>query len=817
MTTYADPTRCPDCHAMLPRDPRVCRVCALPLTGDTVVSLFTTLQEADRLLGVLRAQRVPAPVATGATSPTGTLLAGVERYPSPGRRPTGPVDGPRLRGASVPKILLSLGALCLLVAAVAFLAVAWGWLGVGGRTGVLVGLTAAALGVSTALHARGLRMAAESLSVVGLGLLAVDVVGVRHAGWLGSVDDARLTLLVGAVVGTGALLMLVVTARRPLVAPALLAPVAVLVAGVGAQVHPRAPWPMLVAVVLLLGLGRIGTELPSVPLQVTSIATAALGWLYLVPAGLAQAGDPITLSHLVGHLAGWPFLAATVVAAAAGPIVGVRREIALGGYALAGLVGSYGIVLPTLDNTHTAAVSALLVASMVWVGVLVTAPSRLRAAALLPLGGTLVVPTLAAADLVGGAGRAVTSVGSPFTQTFGVHVATVSTWASPLLLVPTAVTLAAAGCAAVRLVQPVRRTGWALGVGVALVLGAAATLPLYDVPLAAVVGLVLAAAVGGLVTAERLAGTTVDLARLGVLVLSIGAALLALPSDRMTTAVLAVGCAMAAGLLTRTDTSGAVAALCFPLAFTGLVWAGSNVVGVDEQLRALPVLLVLGALAIWRPQLELEVSSLVAGTFVSMASIAAARDLDVALAVYLTVAGVLVTATSIIHPSRRFMAWPGGLLLAAATWVRLLDLGVHLPEAYTLPSALVLVGVGVWRLRQDDRSATLSYLTPGRSLATVPSLVAMLDDPYSLRALLLGIACLALVVGGAALRWGAPLVVGAAVGALLALRELAPYAAQTPSWLTIGASGMVLLLIGITWENRMTDVRRASHYVAALR
>ena len=118
---------------------------------------------------------------------------------------------------------------------------------------------------------------------------------------------------------------------------------------------------------------------------------------------------------------------------------------------------------------------------------------------------------------------------------------------------------------------------------------------------------------------------------------------------------------------------------------------------------------------------------------------------------------------------------------------------MHAPEAYTLPSALVLVAVGAWRLRRDDRSATLAYLAPGLTLATVPSLVAMLDDPYSLRALLLGGACLALVVGGAGLRWSAPLVVGAGVGTLLVLRELAPYAADVPTWLTIGASGAVLL------------------------
>jgi hypothetical protein len=142
---------------------------------------------------------------------------------------------------------------------------------------------------------------------------------------------------------------------------------------------------------------------------------------------------------------------------------------------------------------------------------------------------------------------------------------------------------------------------------------------------------------------------------------------------------------------------------------------------------------------------------------------------------------------------------------------------VHVPEAYTLPSALALVCVGVWRLHRDDRSATLTVLAPGLALATVPSLVAMLDDPYSLRALLLGAACLGLTVAGTVLRLTAPLVVGATVGTLLVLRELAPYAAQVPTWLSIGVAGAVLLVVGITWESRMSDVRRASRYVASLR
>lgn len=821
MTTYADPTRCPDCHAVLPHDPQVCPACALPLTGGTAVSLFATFQEVDRLLAVLRSQKsvVPAVVpAPSSVAGPGSMLGGVAPYPAPDRAHPSTTPGPtRLSGVSVPKILLSLGALCLLVAAVIFLAVAWSWLGVGGRTVVLVALTGTALGLSVALHRRGLRMAAESLAIVGLGLLALDVVGLDHAGWLGRLDSGHLTLLTGSVVATGALIMLVATARRPLTAAALVAPFAVLVGGIGAQADAHLLAPLVMTVAILLGLARLGVVLPSTPLQVGSLVAAGLGWAGLVLSTTAELDSPVTVATYVGHLDGWPFLAATLLAALVGPVTGMRHPVSEAGYAVAGLVGSYAVLAPVLDNEPTAMTFAVLAGSVLWVGALLVVPPAWRPVTLLPLAGTLVVPAVAALDLSARSVSAALSVGALFSQPFDARIASKGTEVAPLLLLPTLITIAAAGCAAARLVAPVRRVTWGIALGPAVVLGSLLTLPLYDAPLALLVGIVLLIGVGGFAVAERLPEPRAGVARIGVLAVTTGATLLALPSDRLASCVLATACVMAARLMPRTDTTGDLAAFCFPIAFAAMVWSGANVIGIGEELRALPALLVLGVLVILRPRLDLEVSSALVAVLASAVAVLSAADASLWLAVHLTVAGALVTATSIVNPSRRTLAWPGGLLLALATWVRLYDLGVHLPEAYTLPSALALIAVGAWRMRRDDTSATLTVLGPGLALATVPSLVATLDDPASLRALLLGLACLGLTVAGAGLRWGAPLVVGASVGALLALRELAPYAAVVPSWLTIGLSGAILLVVGITWESRMHDMRRAARYVAALR
>ena len=100
--------------------------------------------------------------------------AGLPSYPPP----LAPPSTAGVSFASVPKILLGLGAFCLLVAAVIFLAVSWSTLGVGGRTAVLAGATLTAGAAALLLHRIGLRIAGESLVVVALVSMAC-MAGIR--------------------------------------------------------------------------------------------------------------------------------------------------------------------------------------------------------------------------------------------------------------------------------------------------------------------------------------------------------------------------------------------------------------------------------------------------------------------------------------------------------------------------------------------------------------------------------------------------------------------------------------------------------------
>jgi hypothetical protein len=299
----------------------------------------------------------------------------------------------------------------------------------------------------------------------------------------------------------------------------------------------------------------------------------------------------------------------------------------------------------------------------------------------------------------------------------------------------------------------------------------------------------------------------------------------ALPSVVLTllvALVLAGGGALVA-LRGADDVRRAAGTAVVPPAVALAVWAVADLSGLDVSWRGLPVLLVVGALAIWRPMPEVEIPAAAAGFIASVGAVPMAFDQSEAqgllcLAVYLTVAGALVTASALVHPERRWLGYPGGLLLAMATWVRLYDLGVTAPEAYTLPSAVALGVLGLYRLRRDPDASTSIALTPALVLATVPSLLwVMAEDATSWRALLLGLGCLALVLAGTRLRWNAPLLVGAVVGALLVLTEVGPYAAELPSWVVIALAGTLLTVVGVTWESRLRNLRDATAYVARLR
>ena len=821
MKRFSDTTRCPGCDTLLPPAPSGCPSCGLPLTGPLVVELATTLVRADHLLDRLRASAaVPVPAAS---SPT----AGLAAYPAP--RPAAPRVRRGLSAASVPTILLGLGALCLLVAGVTFLAFAWSWLGIGGRTAVLVTLTVTAAGTGVWLARRGLRVAAESLTVVAFGLLTLDVLGADDAGWFGDLSGSTLVLVVGVAL-TGAALGLGLVTCLPLVGPQVVATIGLsVIAGGALGLASSTDTVVASTVVAHLALGALA-RLPRLRalrvLPVVALLGAGLWWLVLALNGLARAGEHATVRGLWVELHVWPLVAATLLLLVPLTVRRVHPAAAVAGAAVAAVLATVAIVLPALDESGTTLTAAVLVCLVAWsavlAAVLATVPQRWAVVPAAPL-LLAVVPGLAIAlGMVLEGALAALSVGDPFGADLGVRLEGTEAFAHAALLVPLVAALLAASVALGRWWREPLVVARPQAPALLAVVGLAgiATLALHAVPLAAVVaGL---AAVALWLVAAALPRTTVEgTAYAGAgLLLSLAAVVTALPSAGLTSIALVVVVTGGAVAALRGRFPGALvgAESLLPAALAALLWSAAEVASVDPALRAAPILLVVLGAAIARPRPAVEASAWLAALVASAGAVPAADDVPTALALHLTLAGALVTASSLVHPARRALGWAGGLLLAVATWVRLADLGVDEPEAYTLPSAVALVLVGWWHLWRHPTSSTRVALGPGLVLATAPSLlVVLVEGPVSLRAALLGIGCLAMVLGGTQLRWSAPVAVGATVGGLLVLRELAPYAGQTPQWVLIGLAGTVLTLVGVTWESRLADLRRSTAYLARLR
>ncbi|GAA2126711.1 SCO7613 C-terminal domain-containing membrane protein [Nocardioides bigeumensis] len=822
MAVYADPTRCPDCRTTLPPSPPTCPTCALPLTGPVVEDLFATLQKADRLLADVRASASPAPMAAtpGAVPAPHPVIASLE---------------PRRRGLSapsVPVILLGLGAVCLLVAAVTFLAFAWAWLGVGGRTAVLVLLTAGTGVASELLRRRRLRVAAESLSLVALGLLVLDVLGAENAGWLGDPGAAGVLVALGVAVAVPSLTWTLATrGSAPLSTPQLASAVALSLVVAGWMLRTEEPYAgAAIGAALLLAVTAAARRLGLAPLVVAATASATLWWLPLTLSAFVRAADHATLAELVGQVEAWPLVVSAATLAAGSWLVRDSTAVAGAGFGGAATLATLLPVIAAADNNGADLALVLVAATLVWSVALVRLRSGHRLAAAVPLSAVTAGTGLLATALVAEAATAAADLfADPWTHPWAVRLGPVEsiepTGAPAAMLAPLVVAAAVAvlaGRLAFRGRSPaVPNLLVRAAAGGMLVVAAVAAAS--EVPLAVVLALAVAAGVGLVAWGVR-RGDRTSVPDVAVGAATLATALLcALASAGLTAVVAGLLLLVAVGVVLRParDDVAMLAVLVAPPLFALAGWAGTELAPVPDAWRAAPLVLALGLVITRFPMPELEITAIAAGATVAALSVVSAVHPEDALAAYLTLGGALLVASSIVNVERRFLAWAGGALLAAATWVRLWDAGVTTPEAYTMPTALALLAVGATRLARDRAADTWSTISAGLLLATVPSLVTVVTaatgGPVSLRSLLLGLGCLALALAGAAMRWSAPLLVGAGVGLVLVLREWGPYAAAVPPWVVIGVAGSLLLVVGVTWEARLQELRRGAAYLARLR
>ncbi len=854
MTRFADPERCPDCGSAIVPRAASCGTCGLPLHGVVAQRLFQTLTLADTLLVQLRASALPSgDAAPTSSAPVGALSetaaappyagAGAPVPPAPARSRTARART-GLSAASVPQILLGLGALCVLVAALVFLAVTWSLMGIGGRTATLLLFTAASAALAWWLARRGLRAGAESLALVSLGLLTLDTFGADNAGWMGDPGTEVFLVVLGALLAGAGVAGSLTTRRTPvgaLTGTQVVAGIGVLLttSGLSDLDQGRSDADLLAAVLvaaaLTSGLRRVRLDVATA----IGVLGVALSWLALLGIGVARVIEHPTFTELWPGLHAWPALAAAVLAGAPVALgrVPLGARVAAASTAAAIVVGT--VVAPALVDASLTGATLAVLAVLTVAGLAAWAAPR-------PWGLTAALTQVIGVAWVGAVGSALAVAGierlADVARGVGDAVdripASAPSLPAPWLL---PLCLAAVLGSAVSVTRAVGRADALLAVlsdlrvvvaGLAVV--AVVTAPLLAPPVWAPVALLLAT--GSVFTAwwwRRPSGATLlgaaAFLTAGVVVGQYATVLSVLGLALVVAATTAVH------LLARRAWVPQLAGVALAVSVAALTWSTGELGGASAAPTALVGLLLLAALgtlthllprAWWsaddavEARTGLEVGAAAAAVPLGLLGVLLAPSTTQAgwAAGFLTLAGVAVTGTALARADRRPLGWPGGLLLAAATWVRLEDLGVREPEAYTLPSALALLAVGLWQLHRRPDASTLAVLTPGLTLALLPSLLWTLAEPTGLRPLLLGLGCLALIAIGAWWQWTAPVLAGAAAGALLVLRLAAPYLSDAvPRWVLIGTAGALLIAVGVTWEQRVHEARRLRHYVAALR
>ncbi|WP_185301877.1 SCO7613 C-terminal domain-containing membrane protein [Streptomyces finlayi] len=789
------------------------------------------------LLTVLQQQAAPLP-----PFPRHPPSPPAWHYPAP-LRPGGPGRAAAPRSAQ--NVLLSLGGLLLIIAAIAFTLVSWGAMGIGGRSAVLAAVTVGALAAPAVLLKRGLSSTAESLAAPALVLTVLDAYAL-HAVAAPGTDGLAFAAVAAAVLATGwaAYGTALGKLRLPLPAAAVAGQFPLLLGAWAAEASALGfGWALLVtaaadtAVVLWgKGLGvRVTAGLCAV---VTGVLALLVGLVMSVSADGALSAVRPGVLLLVG---------------AAVALFGAwraRREFALVAGCLAGLaaMAAVGGVLRTAVPEHWAVV-AYLVCAVVLMAVLRTQVSRpagqgvLAGAAVVVAGSVLVALPPAAAVLLGPLSL-LTDVwsGAPdrIREAMGMSVPWSGMAASPVVLAVVAGVLFAAHRS-----RPVgvpgapvaAGAGWrggaaagalCLGWGALLVLPAALDAG-YVLAVAAqvvlVAGLLLVAVHGlsgaPLTSLSAVAATALVCAPAGAAAVGV----LSLASEAATYTVFGVLLGLFAGAAVRARVTAVRAVFACVAVLCAIMVASA--VGTSLGLavhEGAPVLLVVTAVTVllgFRLRGPVSPAVELSGAFGALLALAMAVPSPPFLALVLALCGVLAAATAVRPERRQVAGYLSAVLFMAAMWVRLVASGVTVPEAYTLPVTVPALVVGVLRLRRDPAASSWTAFGPGLAATLVPSLFAAWVDTEWLRPLLLGVAALVITLLGARFRLQALLLLGGGVLALVTLHELAPYVVQVagalPRWLPPALAGVLLLVVGATYEHRLRDARRLRDALGRMR
>jgi len=147
----------------------------------------------------------------------------------------------------------------------------------------------------------------------------------------------------------------------------------------------------------------------------------------------------------------------------------------------------------------------------------------------------------------------------------------------------------------------------------------------------------------------------------------------------------------------------------------------------------------------------------------------------------------------------------------------LVDRHVAVLEAYTVPAAALAALAGWLVARRRPEVHSWTAYGPALLAGFAPSAATLLaGEGLPARRLALGAAALAVVLAGAVRRRQAPVVVGGATLALVALHETVLLWDRVDRWILLGAAGLVLIALATTYERRRRDLSRLTAAVGRM-
>ncbi|MFI7894547.1 SCO7613 C-terminal domain-containing membrane protein [Streptomyces sp. CACIS-1.16CA] len=367
-----------------------------------------------------------------------------------------------------------------------------------------------------------------------------------------------------------------------------------------------------------------------------------------------------------------------------------------------------------------------------------------------------------------------------------------------------------------------------LGWGALLLTGAVLDVP-YAVAVAGETVLVaglLALAVRGTGSGREGSAAVPVTALVAALAGAVSAGLLSLASEGASYAVFGALAALFAGAAVRAGAGveRAVFAVAATVGGTVLTGFAGRSLGLAPH-EAAPLMLLVPALTVlFGARLRRNPAALpveLTGALGALVAVALAVPDAPFLALVLALCGVLAAGAAVRPERRPVAAYLAAALFVLATWVRLAASEVSFPEAYTLPVTAPALVVGFLRRRKDPETSSWTAYGPGLAATLLPSLAVAWTDPEWQRPLLLGVSALVITLLGARYRLQALLLLGGAVLALDGLHELAPYVVQVagalPRWLPPALAGLLLLVVGATYEQRLRDARRLKDALGRMR